>query len=801
MNYKILLIPLAFILVLSLVYSVSALQPIGDYHSWTNKSFGATFLDGSISTSALASHYSSSYGSAYNGALNWTSGNSTNAVSYIAIHPNLYTLTTGGGGYIGTISLYVCNSAGTCNNYPIMNATQTIPYSCGSTTSTLSYNSLAIAGVSVPAGGNGQWYAVVTHTMQQGCSGTPSATEDISYNMTEAYISTAGGAFVSNIVPTGQNVSAISLNILNGSHINSLNSSIDAINLNLTTIPLNASATCSFTSSWNVTSTPISCNSMTTVIVPNVFGLQSINATAQDASGNIVSNQSTFWIDRAIYNSQNLYETQNQTYSLEIWNESVAPTNYNFTLNGMTYIPSLINMSNSKYALNYTTDLPVGVNPVYFNWAYQDSAQRMTSNLNQSVSSISLAYCTSGNNNYLNFTFKNETTLSPYVTSTLVENFNYWLGSGSQVKTLSYSSAAENTSYSFCFTPTWPTLYINGTITYGNSYSITRNYNLISTALTNSTTYQTLYLLPTILGVYARFVTLTGAGGVLSGVNAVVTRILNGNTISIGQGTSDSSGLFAIFVDPTASYNFIFSKSGYTTNTFSLIPNNNQNYNVYMGSQSASTQVVNGSTIGNNLSIDITPYNSSLSNNTVYTFGFNVTGLNIISISENITNSTGQQLGYVNGTNGYISISINTLNNSFLLGTYIVQTPTESYTYTHTWLVTNYYVGTYSLYALMTSWNQYGFKYDYFRIIFMLLVLMGSIGGLSKLEITDTTESKIWTGVFIVWIFSYVGWLSIPSLISSPSSPLYNISQYASQYAIAILASVFSLIAIKETIT
>jgi hypothetical protein len=80
--------------------------------------------------------------------------------------------------------------------------------------------------------------------------------------------------------------------------------------------------------------------------------------------------------------------------------------------------------------------------------------------------------------------------------------------------------------------------------------------------------------------------------------------------------------------------------------------------------------------------------------------------------------------------------------------------------------------------------------------------LLLTIGGLSKIEITDTSESKIWAGVFIIWAFSYVGWLTVSIATLSPDAPFYILNQYANQYMMAIIASVLAAgLTFKEMFT
>lgn len=585
------------------------------------------------------------------------------------------------------------------------------------------------------------------------------------------------------------------------------NSYVYTINSTYAQIPFNATDTdsnlfiCAWNSTWSSTLTNVPCNTQVIINTTNVFGKQQIFRYVNDTFGNSFINSSIIYINKILYPTTT-FETQSNVYSLELWNNTNTISAYNFTFNGVTYTPSISTIEANRYSLNYTVDVPTSLSTVAFYWNYLDSIQRATPTINQTInSSLILGQCnTTLTTQFWNITFKNETLSLEPITASITSSLNYWLGSGSTYKTLSYTNTSESGSYIFCSNPSYLNLTMNGTLTYYNSVSLAKTSTITNQNFSNVTTNTTLYLLPSILGIYARFITLNSAGGILSGVSALVTRVISGNTITIGSGVSDSSGLFTIFVDPTASYNFAFTKTAYNPNLFTITPNNNQNYNVYMTSTNSITQIVNGSNIANNLSTVITPSNSTLNNNTLYSFGFNVTGNNIIFISENITNSTGQQQGYISGVSGFISTNINTNNNTFFIGTYQIQTTTENLSLIHTWGIGNYYVGTYSLYKLMTDWSLYGFQYDYYRVLFMLIILLGTIGGLSKIEVTDTSESKVWAGVLLVWAFSYVGWITIPILVS-PAYPLYALQSLAAQYGVAILATIGSFIVIKEVIS
>lgn len=570
------------------------------------------------------------------------------------------------------------------------------------------------------------------------------------------------------------------------------------------------------------------------------------NTTTKPLSGTSVQANSTTWnITSFIFgsyiwnanicskNSSNVYcaiAPNNFTFSYGLTNNSdtynsstyeTASESFmsNFTLtNGYNITSAILIWNGTMYSANYRNDgtssiayynnlmIPasIGTKNIYWNLIINNNLLFSTPFRTQVVNAINLTLCNLSPNNvtYLNFTFVNETILSENVTASISSTFIYWLGDGSVNKTYSFATSNLNSSYAFCFTPSNQSVNILPNLQYSNPYSIQRNYapSLSSYAATALT--KPLYLLPTALGIYSRYVTQwvqTIGTSVLTGVSVAITRSLNGQTINIGNGITDSSGLFAIYLDPTATYSYVFSKSGFNTNSFSLTPNNVDIYSISMTSTTSSSgYLVNGTSIANNLSTIITPSNSTLINNTIYNFGLNATGIGITFISLNITNGSGVQVGYASGTNGLISVNINTGKNSTFIGSYIIQTSSETYAFTHTWRIGDYYVGTYSLFRLMKEWPLYTFAYDYYRIIIMLLVLLSVMGGLSAIEITDTNESKIGAGIMILWIFSYVGWLTMNISIISPTSSFFIINHYANQYGLAILATIGGLFSLKE---
>lgn len=573
------------------------------------------------------------------------------------------------------------------------------------------------------------------------------------------------------------------------------NATSSVVGSTLTNMSLYTNSTGTWKLNKTAITTGLSNSTNFTLSLADGFTLWGFQACASDGTCGFSSNRTVKvdtvspFIASVAYNATT-YEMLTESFSINATLMTSAILNY-----GGTLYTATINGDTASTSIS----VPIGIGNKSFYWILNNGVTN-SSVYNQTVNPTLFGLCNSTLTiPYINYTFKNETTNQESVTASITSTFTYWLGSGIINKSYTFSNSTLNSNYQFCASPSSMTFNILPSIQYTNPTSVSRTYSPTATIYTNTTTNQVLYLLPTALGIYSRYVTQSSGGGIISGVNVAITRTLGGSTIQVGSGVTDSAGLFAIYLDPTASYSYAFSKTGYNTNSFTLTPNSLDVFTVYMSSQGGNSVIVtNGTSIGTNLSMIITPSNSTLLNNTAYTFGFNVNGNGLTFISMNITNSSGYQLGYAQGVNGLISTLISTGNYSSLIGTYTIKTSTENFTFSKTWIVGDYYQGTYSLFTVMKSWNLYGFGYDYYRIVFIVLTLLLAMGTLSSFEVVDTNESKIAVGVFIIWIFSYVGWLTIPISVINPSNSFYVVNQFANQYLIAIIATAGGIYSLKE---
>ncbi|KKN67050.1 hypothetical protein LCGC14_0466040 [marine sediment metagenome] len=535
---------------------------------------------------------------------------------------------------------------------------------------------------------------------------------------------------------------------------------------------------------------------LTTTVIGVSLGQHTWTCRAFDSDNfNASAAERIFEIKKFDENSQTFnaftFETKDEEFTLNITTDpsstpSAANLIYNGTDKGGGTITSL---GNNNFNISQTIDIPTGSgnNTWLFNITIEGILGSSQTN-QQSVALINLTFCQAAPQDvaYINFSFINETINQEDVTAFIDTSWSYFIGAGSVKKDLIFANTTEAFSYSFCFNPPNQTITGEVNLTYNNAQSQQRIFSSIFTVLTNLTTQQNLFLLPTQLGLFAQFRTQDTLGNTLVNVLASITRTLGGITISVTSDTTDGSGVVVFFLNPDVTYTGEFSLIGFVTNTFSFVPVTDLR-TVVLGS--TATIVVNGTTIGLGTEFEIQPNNDSLNNNTLTTFSFNVTGgTGITLISMNITNGTNQLSFVSNAGVGFISGIVDTGNNTQLFGEFIIQTANETITVQRIWIIGPTFIGDYSLFRQLTLFNEYGFK-DIFRFLIVLgiiVALLIFLSGENQLE----DEIKMLVMLLLIWGFSIVGWLDTGIVVSSTSDKINNLTQFSSQFGIAILTTV-----------
>jgi len=482
------------------------------------------------------------------------------------------------------------------------------------------------------------------------------------------------------------------------------------------------------------------------------------------------------------------FETESETFRLNITTDGSQTVSGNLIYNGTSFT-GVKSGTNAEAILTKQLNIPTITNPGKheFYWEVTVGSSLVNSTFqNQTVNFTQLDLCNATLSvPYINITFKNETEIQETINATISSTWTYYLGDGSVNKTLSFSNTTENLNYQFCASPPSRALNTFLTMSYNNQESQQRTFTSTS-LLSNITTTKILYLLPTGLGLFSQFRVEDFLGNVLSGTKAVISRTIGGESINLESSFTDSSGLVIFFLNPDKVYNGLFTLSGFEDNNFTFVPTTEVRI-VTMGSISGA--VTNGTEVTLNTTYLITPTNSSLINNTDYTFTLEVTSSQSINlITMNITNSSGSQLLFDSDTStGTLSGVINTANHTRIIGTYTIGTSEETLTITRLWIVGTEFEGDYSLFRQLKFFNEYGFK-DFWKFLIVLITIIGMLVFMSAGEITETSESKIIVALLMVWGFSLIGWLDNPAIVSETGLALFS-----RQYGIAILSTVGGL--------
>jgi hypothetical protein len=178
-------------------------------------------------------------------------------------------------------------------------------------------------------------------------------------------------------------------------------------------------------------------------------------------------------------------------------------------------------------------------------------------------------------------------------------------------------------------------------------------YNGIS--LGDTSQNKNLYLTSSSSGLYVSFMTITIGSSVISGVHVVVQRDISGVMTTIASGDTDSAGIVTFWLNPTLSHIITFSKSGYTSQTYTITP-----------TQTFYTITMAGSGAGGTGYFNYTSPLEGISWNTfppvgpticlldgLYNFTFEVTSRtsNIYNCTMNISLMNGTSIAYITGCN------------------------------------------------------------------------------------------------------------------------------------------------------
>lgn len=404
-------------------------------------------------------------------------------------------------------------------------------------------------------------------------------------------------------------------------------------------------------------------SNVNTLTGPATFcNIQRVDFTG-DAPGILYSNFS--------FANASSYDTASEFFSSN-FSSSQSIVSAILSYGSSLYTAAVTNYASEQYAVTRKIDIPLGVG--YKNWfwniTYSNGTTVRSESTFQSVANSNLTLCAAApqDRSYINFTFKNETLAQENVNATITSEWNYYLGSGTVNRTLTYSTVTENPSYAFCFSPQNRTVYADPNVQYGNINSQLRTYNPTALTLNNITTNKTLWLLPTSEGIFVTFQVVNVGGQVLSDTIVNTSRSSYG---LISEQVTGATGTATFFLDPDITYTACFNYPGLpiscVTDVFSQT-----SYTITLGS-STTTNVTD---YGRGISYSINPSQFQLSNQTTYNFNFTIasTFWDLDSYGFTLTNQSGFVMASASGstgTGGFTGVNLNTgLNSSIFMNAF-----------------------------------------------------------------------------------------------------------------------------------
>jgi hypothetical protein len=319
-----------------------------------------------------------------------------------------------------------------------------------------------------------------------------------------------------------------------------------------------------------------------TLTGPTTWGCQACDnqSTCYFSSVNRTVNAGIY--TQSINYTPTVYETQTTSYWVNV-SANASLTGVKLYLGGTPY--TAVQSGNIwNYTFGSMPSSMIGNKSVIFGLTYAGIEYNTTTEY-QTINPIQLGLCNATLTvPYINFTFKDESNLSSIVAAIPSSQFIYYLGDGSVSKTLLFNNASSNPAYAFCFSPGTPILRMNYSIQYSGSLYPQRSYTVPTATYTNSTTNVTLYLLNSASGQYVTFITATTLNTPISDVEITITRVINGNTVTVSNGFSDAAGSFTAWLNPNYPHTITAIKTGYTTNIQTISPTQAV-YTLVMGGQ------------------------------------------------------------------------------------------------------------------------------------------------------------------------------------------------------------------------
>ena len=161
----------------------------------------------------------------------------------------------------------------------------------------------------------------------------------------------------------------------------------------------------------------------------------------------------------------------------------------------------------------------------------------------------------------------------------------------------------------------------------------------------------------------------------------------------------------------------------------------------------------------------------------------------------NITNLSNSQLLFVSNAGvGNLSGTLNTGNNTKLIGYYLIQTGEETITVTRIWTIFTSFIGDYSIFRQLTLTIDNNLISDFIRLLLILSTMFGILIFMNVKKVIETSESNIAVLLLLTWAFSIVGWLDTGLAVSTTDTGINRLGEFSNQFGIAILMTGASIL-------
>ena len=358
----------------------------------------------------------------------------------------------------------------------------------------------------------------------------------------------------------------------------------------------------------------------------------------------------------------------------------------------------------------------------------------------------------------INYSFVDEQN-SSRLRADVDSTFNYSIGT--ELSATFDLDSNEVSNFSLFVYPSWAQITTGTNILYSQDPEYPQRTFTESETLDSSTIYRTLEMLHADEGIYGRFKTVDTLDNVISGVTA---EMLDKTTQDIiASHLTDSAGLATFWLDPNTEYTFRFSKTGFPIQTFNLRVTSGDIYTIIMGDISDPVNLTDE--IGS--SYQFFPLQSTLQNNTDYTFTFNLTSVqNAIQnctfyIRDNESTTLSQSTSSFDDTACNIAITQNTNSFPFLTASATYVLNGSSITKQRVYTISTYVIDDYTLMTVFDDLSNFegaGFNGGARAIVAVIIIIALTFYLSNNFTPLSNTEPILLFVLGMVAIFSWAGW-------------------------------------------